>query len=299
MTMTVSFETKARDKQIDKLTDAQTTVTDTDPQKVSAGYSSLTAQGLVTGHGDKIVIDGLDLVLPAGKVTAIVGPNGCGKSTLLNTLARVLKPIAGSILLNGTDIHRLSGKEVARQLALLPQETSAPEGMTIEDLVRFGRQPHQSWLSQWSQDDQDAVQGAIAAADLNGLEHRVLDELSGGQRQRAWIAMAIAQNTQTLLLDEPTSALDLGHQLEVFELIRQLSHKQQKTLVMVVHDLLSACRFSDHLIAMHNGRIIAQGKPREILTPDLVYQLYGVRCEIIPDPINGTPMLINMHRSQA
>lgn len=256
----------------------------------------LETQNLVAGHGDVTVLDGLELKIPSGQVCAIIGPNGCGKSTLLNCLARVLKPFKGRVYLNGEDIHGLSGRDVARQLAFLPQETSAPEGMTVEDLVRFGRQPHQRWFDQWSLQDQRAVQQAIMAADLLGLQHRALDELSGGQRQRAWIAMAIAQNTPALLLDEPTSALDLGHQLEVFELIRQLSTEQGKTIVMVVHDLLSACRFADHLIAMHQGAIIAQGKPEQILTPELVHKLYGVHCEIMSDPVNGAPMLINSRR---
>ncbi|MGB0205933.1 MAG: ABC transporter ATP-binding protein [Neptuniibacter sp.] len=260
--------------------------------------TALLAQQLVAGHGANVIIDGLDLTLPKGQVTAIVGPNGCGKSTLLNTLGRVLKPIQGHVYLNHHNIHGLSGREVAKQLALLAQESSAPEGMTVTDLVRFGRQPHQSWLSQWSHEDDAAVKQAISAADLCGMENCLLEELSGGQRQRAWIAMTIAQNTDVLLLDEPTSALDLGHQLEVFELLRSLSSQQSKTVVMVVHDLLSACRFSDNLIAMRDGAIIAQGNPATILTPELVHQLYGIHCDIIFDPVNGAPILINMQRAK-
>ncbi|SEG47731.1 ABC transporter ATP-binding protein [Marinobacterium lutimaris] len=256
------------------------------------------AKALEVAHGHQVIIDGLDLQLPGGKITAIVGPNGCGKSTLLNALSRVLKPKAGTILLDGRDIHREPAREVARKLALLPQETTAPEGMTVSDLVRFGRQPHQSWLSQWSEDDQYAVAKAIRSADLEGMEDRVLDELSGGQRQRAWIAMAVAQATPMLLLDEPTSALDLGHQIEVFELIRHLSADHGKTIAMVVHDLLSACRYADHLVAMRDGEIITQGAPADILTPDLVYRLYDVHCEIMPDPVTGSPMLTNMRRAR-
>ncbi|TCK07594.1 ABC transporter ATP-binding protein [Marinobacterium mangrovicola] len=256
------------------------------------------AKALEVAHGHRVIIDGLDLQLPGGKITAIVGPNGCGKSTLLNALSRVLKPKAGTILLDGRDIHREPAREVARKLALLPQETTAPEGMTVSDLVRFGRQPHQSWLSQWSEEDQYAVAKAIRSADLEGMEDRVLDELSGGQRQRAWIAMAVAQATPMLLLDEPTSALDLGHQIEVFELIRHLSADHGKTIAMVVHDLLSACRYADHLVAMRDGEIITQGAPADILTPDLVYHLYDVHCEIMPDPVTGSPMLTNMRRAR-
>lgn len=258
--------------------------------------TELAAKDMVAGHGDRIIINGLDLSLPNGKITAIVGPNGCGKSTLLNTLARVLKPLRGSILLDGQDIHRLPGREVARKLALLPQENAAPEGITVEDLVRFGRQPYQSWLSQWSDDDQRAVQRAIRSADLGGLENQMLTQLSGGQRQRAWIAMAVAQDTAVMLLDEPTSALDLGHQLEVFELIRHLSHDHGKTIVMVVHDLVSACRYADHLVAMRDGSIIAEGAPERILTSELLHQLYGVHCDIMLDPVTGSPMLVNLQR---
>ena len=258
--------------------------------------TSLEARNLVVVRGDRVIIDGLEISLPQAQVTAIVGPNGCGKSTLLNTLARVLPPQTGSILLDGQEIHRLPAREVARKLALLPQETSAPEGMTVEDLVRFGRQPHQSWLRQWSQEDRRAVSKAIRAASLQGMEQRLLDELSGGQRQRAWIAMAIAQATPLLLLDEPTSALDLGHQIEVFELIRHLSTRHGKSIAMVVHDLASACRYADHLIAMRDGQIIAQGAPAQIMTPELVEQLYGVHCDILPDPASGAPLLVNIRR---
>lgn len=263
----------------------------------SAGLSTLEARDLVVAHGDRVIIDGLEISLPRGQVTAIVGPNGCGKSTLLNTLARILPPRGGSVLLDGQEIHRLPAREVARKLALLPQETSAPEGMTVEDLVRFGRQPHQSWLSQWSREDQRAVGKAIRAARLEGMEQRVLDELSGGQRQRAWIAMAVAQSTPLLLLDEPTSALDLGHQIEVFELIRHLTTRHGKSVAMVVHDLASACRYADRLIAMRDGRIIDQGAPAEIMTPALVETLYGVHCDILPDPASGAPLLVNIRRA--
>ncbi|WP_432698201.1 ABC transporter ATP-binding protein [Marinobacterium sp. YM272] len=267
-------------------------------QTESQQCAPLAAKALTVAHGQRVIIDGLELQLPKGKITAIVGPNGCGKSTLLNALSRVLKPRSGSILLDGRDIHREPAREVARKLALLPQETSAPEGMTVSDLVRFGRQPHQGWLNQWSEEDQYAVRKAIRAADLEGMEERVLDELSGGQRQRAWIAMAVAQATPLLLLDEPTSALDLGHQIEVFELIRHLSRDHGKTLAMVVHDLLSACRYADHLVAMRDGEIITQGAPGEILTPDLVHRLYGVHCDILPDPATGSPMLVNVRRAK-
>lgn len=245
---------------------------------------------LELSHGQTTIINGLNLRVQPGRVTAIVGPNGCGKSTLLAGLARLLKPRAGAVLLDGKAIGELPSRQVARQLALLPQDASAPDGLTVSDLIRFGRQPHQGLLRQWSTDDEAVVDAALKAADLIELAERPLDSMSGGQRQRAWIAMAIAQQTPLLLLDEPTSALDLGHQLEVFELIRMLANAG-KTVVMVVHDLSQACRYADHLVAMQSGRIIAEGVPAEIVTPELVKTLYGVRCVLLKDPVSGTPLI--------
>ena len=258
--------------------------------------TSLEARALEMKHDRHPVIRSLNLQLAPGKVTAIVGPNGCGKSTLLNGLARIHRPSSGAVLLDGADIQSQPTREVARRIALLPQDTLAPEGLTVSELIRFGRQPHQSWLRQWSREDQRATAEALDASDLKGLADRPMDTLSGGQRQRAWIAMAIAQETPLLLLDEPTSALDLGHQIEVFELIRTLAARG-KTVVMVVHDLVSACRYADHLVAMHAGEIAAQGAPAEILTPALVRQLYGVDCDLIPDPATGSPVLVNLRRA--
>lgn len=252
--------------------------------------ATLATQALRMGYGQRLIIDSLDLSLPKGRVTAIVGPNGCGKSTLLAGLSRLQKPLGGAVLLNGKAINTLSSREVARLLALLPQDASAPDGLTVSELIRFGRQPHQGLLRQWSDQDQAVVQAALDVADLNDLADRPLESMSGGQRQRAWIAMAIAQDTPLLLLDEPTSALDLGHQIEVFELIRQLAHVG-KTVVMVVHDLSSACRYADHIVAMKQGKIVDQGPPAHIVTPELVETLYGVRCTLMQDPRTGTPVI--------
>lgn len=257
----------------------------------------LAAQKLTMAHGAHTVIPQLNVALPAGKVTAIVGPNGCGKSTLLNGLARIHKPHQGTVILDGADIHKQPAREVARKLALLPQDNSAPEGLTVTDLVRFGRHPHQGWLSQWSDEDQRAVESALKAADVENLADRPLDTLSGGQRQRAWVAMSIAQETPLLLLDEPTSALDLGHQIEVFELIRALAH-QGKTVAMVAHDLASACRYADHIVAMLGGEIISEGPPSEVITTSLIEQLYGVTCDLMQDPASGSPMLFNIRRAR-
>jgi iron complex transport system ATP-binding protein len=251
----------------------------------------LEARDLCMGYAQTRIIENLDLLIPSGQVSAIVGPNGCGKSTLLAGLARLYKPISGSVLLDGKAIGSLPSREVARRLALLPQDASAPDGLTVNELIRFGRQPHQSLLRQWSEEDQAIVD----AADLVELADRPLESMSGGQRQRAWIAMAIAQATPLLLLDEPTSALDLGHQIEVFELIRQLA-AAGKTIVMVVHDLSSACRYADHLIAMHQGQIVARGRPEEIVTAELVAHLYGVRCTLLRDPVSGTPVIAGVSR---
>jgi len=257
--------------------------------------SPLATRRLAMAHGNYTVIPDLDIALPPAQVTAIVGPNGCGKSTLLNGLARIHKPQHGGILLDGSDIHKLPAREVARKLALLPQDNSAPEGLTVTDLIRFGRHPHQSWLSQWSTKDQQALENALQAADVGDLADRPLDTLSGGQRQRAWIAMSIAQQTPILLLDEPTSALDLGHQIEVFELIRNLA-QQGKTIAMVVHDLASACRYADHIVAMRCGKVIDEGAPSDVITPALISELYGVTCDLIQDPESGRPVLVNIQR---
>ncbi|SBS28238.1 putative siderophore transport system ATP-binding protein YusV [Marinomonas aquimarina] len=257
------------------------------------GTDSITLQ-----HADHIIIEDLSVQFPKGKVTAIVGPNGCGKSTLLNGLSRVHHPSRGQIVLQGKDIHKLPPREVARKLALLPQETSAPDGISVRELIRFGRHPHQSFLKQWGMDDKTAIEFALRSANLEDLGERLLDTLSGGQRQRAWIAMSIAQETPLLLLDEPTSALDLGHQIEVFDLIRDLS-ANGKTVVMVVHDLAMAARYSDHLIAMKAGKIVAQGSPKEVITPAILDHLYGVQCDLMEDPRTGAPILINVRRSPA
>ena len=257
----------------------------------------LEARNLSLGYAQTRIIEDLDLLIPSGHVSAIVGPNGCDKSTLLAGLARLHKPISGSVLLDGKAIGSLPSREVARRLALLPQDASAPDGLTVSELIRFGRQPHQSLLRQWSEEDQAIVDAALIAADLVELANRPLESMSGGQRQRAWIAMAIAHATPLLLLDEPTSALDLGHQIEVFELIRQLA-AAGKTIVMVVHDLSSACRYADHLIAMHQGRIVASGRPNEIVTSALVERLYGVRCTLLRDPMSGTPVIAGVSKLQ-
>jgi iron complex transport system ATP-binding protein len=258
----------------------------------------LRTTGLSLAYDRTVVVDGVDLALPDGRLTAVVGPNGCGKSTLLAGLSRLHRPAAGAVLLDGRALATLSPREAARQVGLLPQSASAPDGLTVADLVRFGRQPHQGLLRQWSADDAAAVDAALRAADVEHLAERRLETLSGGQRQRAWIAMAVAQDTRVLLLDEPTAALDIGHQLEVFELLRRLA-ADGRTVVVVVHDLTAACRWADHLVAVSSGRVVAEGTPGEVVTPELVRDLYGVEAAVVRDPVAGCPVVVPLRLASA
>lgn len=262
----------------------------------SAVGADVRAEALSLNYGARVVIDRLNLLIPPARVTAIVGPNGCGKSTLLAGLSRLHRPQSGAVFVDGTRLASLSPRDAARLVGLLPQDASSPEGLTVYDLVRFGRQPHQGMLRQWSDEDRVAVEAAISASDLEDLIDRPLESLSGGQRQRAWIAMAVAQETPVLFLDEPTSALDIGHQLEVFEMVRRLA-ASGKTIVMAVHDLSNACRYADHLIAMDAGDVVAQGRPAEVVTCQLVRQLYGVDCALLHDPLSGTPIICALRRA--
>ncbi|MGI5168587.1 ABC transporter ATP-binding protein [Spirillospora sp. CA-253888] len=252
----------------------------------------LEACGLRLGYGDRLVVDDLSLDLTGAGITAIIGPNGCGKSTLLRGLGRLLRPRGGQVVLDGDDIARLPTKEVARRMAVLPQAPQAPEGLTVADLVARGRHPHQAWYRQWSAGDEAAVDAALARTDM--LEHadRPLEELSGGQRQRVWISMALAQDTGLLLLDEPTTYLDLAHQVEVLELVRRLHEDDGRTVVMVLHDLNLAARYARRLVAMRDGRIVAQGAPAEVLTEDLLAEVFGLPARVIEDPVTGAPLVI-------
>jgi len=262
------------------------------PAQAPAKSSTLQTRELTLGYGERTIVDRLTVQIPEARITAIVGPNGCGKSTLLAGMARILSPRAGTVLLDGRDIAGMPTREVARKLALLPQDATAPDGLTVEELIQFGRQPYRGLMRQWSPQDAAIVRAALRATQLEPLAERPLDSLSGGQRQRAWIAMTVAQDTPLLLLDEPTSALDLGHQIEVLELIRELS-RQGKTIIMVIHDLASACRYADHIIAMRDGEIIAEGDPAGVVTEELVEKLYGVRCTLLREPGTGAPLIVN------
>lgn len=259
---------------------------------------TLTAQdlrlGYVAGH---LVVDGQSVTVPPGRITAIVGPNACGKSTLLRGLAGLMRPSGGQVLLDGSDIARLPAVEVATRIGVLPQQPTAPDGITVADLAGRGRHPHQRWFRQWSADDEAAVSDALAATGM--LEHadRPMAELSGGQRQRAWIALVLAQGPETMLLDEPTTFLDLAHQLDVLELLRNVNAERHRTVVMVLHDLELAGRYAHHLIAMRDGRIVAEGPPSDVVTEDLVSSVFGVDALVTADPLTGTPLVLPRPRT--
>lgn len=254
--------------------------------------SSLRAVDLSLSYEQRLIVEGLSLDIPDGRFTVIVGANACGKSTLLRGLARLLKPKAGSVLLDGEDIHRRPTKEVATRLGILPQQPVAPEGITVSDLVSRGRHPHQSWLRQFSSDDEAAVAAALEATGTTELADRSVDELSGGQRQRVWIALALAQGTPLLLLDEPTTFLDLAHQVEVLDLLARLNEDEGRTIVAVLHDLNLACRYAHHIVAMADGSVVAEGPPTEVITAELVQEVFGLTAQVIPDPLTGTPLVL-------
>ncbi|HEX9087462.1 MAG TPA: ABC transporter ATP-binding protein [Arthrobacter sp.] len=262
--------------------------------------ATLQTTGLTLKYDQRTVIEGLSAVIPEGRVTMIVGANACGKSTLLRGLARLLKPAAGTVTLDGRDIHRRPAREVARTLGLLPQHPTAPDGITVRDLVGRGRYPHQgvfrSGPAGGSVHDERAVQQAMAATATLDLAGRTVDELSGGQRQRVWIAMALAQDTGVLLLDEPTTYLDLAHQVEVLDLITDLNRQRRTTVAIVLHDLNLAARYADHIIAMKNGRIVAEGAAAAVITEGMVREVFGLESRVLPDPVSGAPLVIPLGR---
>ncbi|MCP2338629.1 ABC transporter ATP-binding protein [Actinomadura rupiterrae] len=266
---------------------------------------TLAARDLTVGYGDRTILSGLDLELPGGAFTVVIGPNACGKSTLLRTLARLLAPRGGAALIDGADVHGINTRELARRLGVLPQSPVTPEGLTVADLVARGRQPHQRWFRQWSAADTEAVERALKLTDLAELRDRPVDALSGGQRQRVWIALTLAQDTDALLLDEPTTYLDLAHQIEVLDLLRRLNRGAGRsvgvgwsgessghTVAAVLHDLNQACRYADHLVVMKDGAVVRQGAPADVMDARCLSEVFGLGGVVVPCPVTGAPMVV-------
>ena len=268
------------------------------PDARPTASSRLHVEGATIGYDKRIISEGLSVSIPDRSFTMIVGPNACGKSTLLRGLSRLLRPSKGQVILDGADIHSYKTKEVARRVGLLPQTAISPDGITVAELVERGRYPHQGFIRQWTAGDEQAVLRAMAAAGVTELSGRLVDELSGGQRQRVWVAMALAQQTDILLLDEPTTFLDITHQIELLELFTDLNHAGH-TIVAVLHDLNHAARFGTHLIAMKDGAVVAEGAPSAIVTAELVKEVFGLRCLVMPDPVVGTPHVVPLGRDRS
>ncbi|WP_101258225.1 ABC transporter ATP-binding protein [Streptomyces barkulensis] len=264
-----------------------------------AGGTRLSGEGLTLAYDRRTIAEDLTVAIPDRSFTVVIGPNACGKSTLLRALSRMLKPAAGAVLLDGRDISSTGAKQVARTLGLLPQSSVAPEGISVSELVSRGRYPHQSLLRQWSAEDERVVAEAMSSTGVADLADRSVDELSGGQRQRVWIAMALAQQTPLLLLDEPTTYLDLAHQIDILDLCARLHQEEGRTLVAVLHDLNHAARYATHLIAMRDGRVVASGPPEQIVTAELVEEVFGLPCRVIEDPETGTPLVVPAARRRA
>lgn len=268
------------------------------PNILHTAGSRLHVEGASIGYDKRIISEDLSVSIPDRSFTMIVGPNACGKSTLLRGLSRLLRPSAGRVVLDGADIRSYKTKEVARRIGLLPQTSIAPDGITVAELVERGRYPYQGFIRQWTEGDEQAVLRAMDAAGVTEMSGRLVDELSGGQRQRVWVAMALAQQTDILLLDEPTTYLDITHQIELLELFTDLNCVGH-TIVAVLHDLNHASRFGTHLITMKDGTVVAEGRPSEIVTAELVEEVFGLRCLVVPDPVVGTPHVVPLGRDRS
>lgn len=254
--------------------------------------SRLFAERLHIAYGEKVIVEQLNLSIPAGKVTALVGANGSGKSTILKTMARIMKPQKGGVFLDGKSIHQMQTKEVAKQLAILPQNPVAPEGLTVSELVSFGRFPHQKGFGSLSKEDKEMVAWALQVTGMTEFSDRPIDQMSGGQRQRAWIAMALAQGTDILFLDEPTTFLDMAHQLEVLKLLERLNKEEGRTIIMVVHDLNHATRYAHHVVAIKHGNVLYEGSPTEVVHKEMLREVFGIEADVIPDPRTGSPLCL-------
>lgn len=273
------------------------TKADIQSKGTSPMHSSLRAEDVTIQYDNRVISRNLSIEIPDHSFTVIIGPNACGKSTLLRTLSNLLKPSAGHVLLDGKKITKYKSKEVAKRLGLLPQASTAPDGITVANLVAHGRYPYQNLIQQWTEADEEAVLKAMELTNTSDLANRYVDELSGGQRQRVWIAMLLAQQTPLLLLDEPTTYLDIAHQIELLELFKDLN-EQGNTLVAVLHDLNHAARYATHLIAMRAGEVIAQGNPSDIVTEELIEKVFGLQCKVIDDPVTHTPLIVPLGRKR-
>ncbi|MDQ0426285.1 ABC transporter ATP-binding protein [Cellulomonas iranensis] len=265
----------------------------------SPAVHTLAVDAVTVGYDDRVVVHDMTLSVAPGAITAIVGANGCGKSTLLRAMARLLKARTGRVLLDGTPIDTMPSRDVATVLGLLPQTPVSPEGIAVADLVGRGRYPHQGWFRRWTAQDDAVVEQALVATDTLDLADRPVDELSGGQRQRVWIAMALAQQTDVLLLDEPTTFLDVAHQVEVLDLLTDLNRERGTTIVMVLHDLNLAARYADDLVALTDGRLYAQGDPADVVTEQMVRDVFGMAARVVPDPVSGCPLVLPVGRHHA
>lgn len=253
---------------------------------------SFKSNNIVAGYDNKVIINGIDLVIPSNKISVIIGANACGKSTLLKTMARLIKPVSGEIVLDGKKISEIPSKQLARVLGLLPQSPVVPEGIAVADLVGRGRFPYQTFFKGWGKKDYEAVEEALEIMGITDLANRSVDELSGGQRQRVWIAMALAQQTDILLLDEPTTFLDITYQIEILDLLTDLNQKRGTTIVMVLHDINLSARYADYIFALHKGNLISEGTPSEVITEELIKQVFGLNCAVIKDPVSDSPFIV-------
>lgn len=254
--------------------------------------NQLQARSITSGYDKRIIIEGLDITIPSGKISVIIGANGSGKSTLLKTFCKLLKPDTGKIVLNEQDIQKIPPKQLAKQIGLLPQSPIVPEGVSVSQLVSRGRFPYREPLKNLSKKDYEAIEEAMTVMNISDLSESFVDELSGGQRQRVWIALALAQESDILFLDEPTTFLDIAFQIEILDLLYEINRKKKKTIVMVLHDINLSVRYADYIFAMSKGKLIAKGNPKEIINAKLIKDVYGLTCKVIEDPISNSPLIL-------